>query len=73
MATREMGYSHVGTPLTFDASGQVHADMHFWNKFLESVKGDVKELLHGKVAPFNDHAISNYVRNSANNVNTNPF
>jgi triacylglycerol lipase len=71
--TREMGYSHVGTSLTFDADGAVHADMHFWNKFLERMKGDLNEFLHGKFALFNDHAIQNYVTNADRNRDKNPF
>ncbi len=71
--TREMGYSHVGTSLTFDASGNVHADMHFWNKFLESMKGDLNEFLHGKFAVFNDHAIKNYIANAQKNLAVDPF
>jgi len=71
--TREMGYSHVGTSLTFDAGGAVHADMHFWNKFLERMKGDLNEFLHGKFALFNDHAIQNYVANAEQNLPVDPF
>ncbi len=73
VATREMGYSHVGTSLIFDASGDVHADMHFWNKFLERMKGDLNEFLHGEVAPFNDHAIKNYISNAQKNLAVHPF
>ncbi|MBI1841744.1 MAG: lipase family protein [Verrucomicrobia bacterium] len=73
VATREMGYSHVGTSLTFDASGVVHADMHFWNKLLERLKGDLDEFLHGKVRPLNDHASENYVNNTEKNLQRNPF
>ena len=66
--TREMGYSHVGTTLTFDADGQAHADMHFWNKFLEQIKGGLEELLAGKIAPLNDHAVKNYVNRARKNL-----
>ena len=71
--TREMGYSHVGTSLVFDANGTVHADMHFWNKFLERMKGDLDEFLRGKLALFNDHAIQNYVTNAEKNLDRDPF
>jgi triacylglycerol lipase len=71
--TREMGYSHVGTSLTFDAGGHVHADLHFWNRFLERVKGDLNEFLKGKLAVFNDHAIQNYVTNAEKNLPVDPF
>jgi len=71
--TRQMGYSHVGTSLTFDAGGAVHADTHFWNKFLERFKGDVNAFLRGKLALFDDHAIANYVRNAENNLDQDPF
>ena len=71
--TREMGYRHVGTSLTFDADGAVHADMHFWNKLLERLRGDLNEFLQGKIAAFNDHAIQNYVANADKNLLRNPF
>jgi triacylglycerol lipase len=71
--TREMGYSHVGTSLIFDAKGHDHADMHFWNRFLERMKGDLDEFLHGKFAVFNDHAIHNYVTNTDRNLEKDPF
>jgi triacylglycerol lipase len=71
--TREMGYSHVGTSLTFDANGDVHADMHFWNKLLERFKGDLDEFMQGKVAPFNDHSIANYITNADKNLSRDPF
>ena len=71
--TRQMGYSHVGTSFTFDAGGAVHADTHFWNKFLERFKGDVNAFLRGKLALFDDHAIANYVRNAENNLDQDPF
>ena len=71
--TRGMGYSHVGTSLTFDANGGVHADMHFWNKFLERMKGNLNEFLHGKFAVFNDHAIQNYIANAEKNLPVDPF
>ena len=71
--TREMGYSHVGTSLTFDANGDIHANMHFWNKFLERMKGDLKEFLRGKFAIFNDHGITNYVANAQKNIGMDPF
>jgi triacylglycerol lipase len=71
--TREMGYSHVGTTLQFDASGQLQADMHFWNRFLETVKGDLKELIQGRVAPLEDHRINHYVRLAKTNLKRDPF
>ena len=56
-----------------DAGGAVHADVHFWNKFLERVKGDITEFLQGKLAVFNDHAITNYVANTEKNLQRDPF
>ncbi|HAM72840.1 MAG TPA: lipase [Verrucomicrobiales bacterium] len=71
--TREMGYSHVGQTLYFDAEGEVHADMHFWNRFLEVIKGDLEELLQGKLALFSDHAVDNYIDRALKNLSRDPF
>ncbi len=71
--TREMGYTHVGTSLLFDAKGDVHTDMHFWNKLLERLKGSLDEFLNGQVAPFNDHGIQHYIANAERNLQKNPF
>ena len=71
--SREMGYSHVGNSLIFDAQGEVQADMHFWNRFPERLKGDVNEFLKGKLALFNDHAIKHYVANADKNLARDPF
>ena len=70
---RVLGYSHIGTCLFFDAEGKVQSDTHWWNKFLEEVKGDLNGFLTGKVAAFDDHAIKNYVRNCKKNLRRNPF
>lgn len=71
--TREMGYSHVGTSLTFDAQGHLHADLHFWNRFLETLKGGLNEFLKGRFAVFNDHGVAHYVANARKNLAVDPF
>lgn len=73
LPTRSMGYSHVGTTLMFDAEGQVQADSHWWNSFLERVRGTLTEMLHGNIAAFADHASEHYVDNAQKNLAINPF
>lgn len=67
------GYRDVGTFVYFDHNGDVQADIHWWNQFLDTVKGDVTELLTGKVAPLDDHFIKNYVAMAEKNLGKNPF
>jgi triacylglycerol lipase len=71
--TREMGYSHIGNTLMFDAEGQIHSDMHFWNRLLENMKGDLHEFLQGRLAFFEDHRIEHYLTNAEKNADKNPF
>lgn len=55
------GYRHCGTLMFFDESGALQTDVHFWNRFVDILQGDVDALLDGKVAPLDCHFIANYV------------
>ncbi len=70
---REMGYRHIGTLVYFDADGKITSDVHRWNQFLDSVKGDVEGFLTGKVAVLDDHLIKNYISRCETNLGKNPF
>ncbi len=70
---RSFGYSHVGTFVFFDEEGAVQSDLHWWNKFLEEVEGDIEGFLTGKLAPLEDHKIENYVARLEKNLGKNPF
>ena len=67
------GYRDVGTFLFFDAAGKIKADVHWWNKFLNTVTGSIDDLLSGKVAPLDNHFIANYIRNATKNLGVDPF
>ncbi len=65
---REMEYSHVGTFLYYDAGGVLQTDLHWWNKFLETIKGEIEDFLKPGLAFIKDHFISNYVENARKNL-----
>jgi triacylglycerol lipase len=67
------GYRHVGTFLFFDDAGDIQSDVHWWNKFLNEVQGNIDDLLSGKIAALDDHFIANYIRNAQKNLGKNPF
>ena len=71
--TREMGYRHIGTLLYFDDKGNIQSDIHWWNQFVDSIKGDVEGFLTGKVAALDDHFINNYIARCDANLGKNPF
>ena len=60
---RVLGYRHVGRVLYFDSSGALHNDVHWWNQFLDRVKGHVDDL--GKIGTdgVKDHSMAKYLKN----------
>ncbi len=67
--TRSLGYRHVGQPLYIDVQGKIHTDIHWWNKFLDRVKGRIEDL--GKLGTdgIKDHSMEKYVKNLKRKVN----
>ncbi len=65
---RVMDYSHVGTFLYFDESGKLHNDINWWNRFVETVRGEVKDFLEPGPDFVKDHAIAAYVANTMKNI-----
>lgn len=63
--TREMCYSHVGSLRFFDSNGDLFDDVSWWQDFLESVKGNLKELIDLSLIPANieNHKMESYIQN----------
>lgn len=59
--TRIMSYSHVGALRFFDAKGDFHEDVSYWQEFLESVKGTFDEFLSILPDHIEDHLMKNYI------------
>lgn len=67
--TREMGFSHVGTFLYFDADGNLKVDPYFWLQFLDSLEGTADDLLKPGLDGINDHMIDQYLDHLAQPAN----
>jgi triacylglycerol lipase len=61
--TRELGYSHVGSLRFFDSDGRLHDDISWWNEFLESIKGSLKQQLDLIPSNVENHKMEKYIRN----------
>jgi len=61
---RSSGYSHVGSFRYFDKNGNQDDQMDWWDKVVDRMKGNIKEILNSKpgLDGIKDHAIINYVR-----------
>ena len=73
--TREMGYSHAGNILYFDAEGNLSKDLHSWFKFQDELNGKfevLKSWITGNL--FGDHSMENsYLPLLQKHNNHNPF
>lgn len=60
---RVLGYRHVGQVLYIDSSGILHDDVHWWNQFLDRIKGHIADL--GKLGTdgVKDHGMAKYLKN----------
>jgi len=70
---RQFDYSHVGTFLYYDTTGALQSDLHWWNRFLETVKGEIGDFLKPGFDFIKDHFISNYVENARKNLTAKPL
>ncbi|MGD9851916.1 MAG: Mbeg1-like protein [Nitrospirales bacterium] len=59
---RELGYRHVGNVLVFDTFGKLQTDLHFWNHFLDRVKGRIEDLGKPGTDGVKDHHMANYLK-----------
>ncbi len=69
---RELGYSHVGTFLYFDADGKLHSDISWWYRLLDSIKGNIEDFLKPGTDGIRDHAMNNYLDNLEKNLGVQP-
>ncbi len=67
--TRELGFRHVGQVFYIDSSGILHDDIHWWNQFVDRVKGHIDDLGKIGTAGLKDHSMAKYVRNLAKKEN----
>lgn len=63
--SRELGYRDVGSIRFFDADGELHDDVSFWQAFVEGVRGTLQQHLDLIPANIEYHAIAGYVGNIA--------
>ncbi len=66
--TRKMDYSHIGTFLYYTEKGDLHNDMSWWNRFVETVKGELEDFLDPGPDFVKDHDIGAYVKNADKNL-----
>ncbi len=67
--TRRLGYSHLGTFLYFDTAGSLQNDISWWNRFVETVKGEMEDFLKPGADFVKDHSIDIYAANCAKQAN----
>lgn len=58
---RVMGYSHVGTYIYIDEDKKLSSDPGSWYRFLDGVRGVVKDIGEKGLDSVTDHKIGNYV------------
>lgn len=59
---RELGYRHVGKVLVFDRIGKLQTDLHFWNQFVDRVKGRIEDLGKPGTDGIKDHNMADYLK-----------
>ena len=61
VAPRALGYAHAGEVRYIDTDGQIQADIGFWDRFLERVKGRMEDFLRPGTDGLKDHSMRRYV------------
>ncbi|MEN8216132.1 MAG: lipase family protein [Pseudomonadota bacterium] len=59
---RQIGYRHVGTLKYFKENGDLTSDISSWERFLDSMRGRIEDILEWGTDGIKDHKIDNYVR-----------
>ena len=59
---RITGYSHVGTFIYITSKGQLDADIGWWHRFLDTVKGAVEDLGNTGIDAVKDHRMDKYLK-----------
>jgi triacylglycerol lipase len=70
VAPRVLGYTHTGEVRYIDVDGQIHADISFWDRFLERVKGRMEDFLRPGTDGLKDHSMRHYVEHLESAVKT---
>ncbi|MDQ5910196.1 MAG: lipase family protein [Pseudomonadota bacterium] len=60
---RELGYGHVGLLRFFDADGNLFDDISWWQEFLESIKGTLRQHLDLIPSNIEYHSMECYIKN----------
>ncbi len=58
---RKFDYRHVGSLRYFDVDGMLHADIIWWNRFLDRVKGRLEDFAQLHTDGIKDHAMDKYL------------
>lgn len=58
---RELLYSHVGSLQFIDSDLKIHDDISFWQKFIERIKGTLKQHLDAIPSFAEHHFMKNYI------------
>jgi len=58
---REFGYRHTGELRYIDTEGAIQNDIHFWQLFLDRVKGRIEDFLKPGTDGVKDHSMRLYV------------
>jgi triacylglycerol lipase len=66
--TRELDFSHVGSLRFFDSDGILHDDISWWQEFLETIKGTMKQQIDLLPSHIENHKIELYFRNLQNRM-----
>jgi triacylglycerol lipase len=61
--TREIGYSHVGSLRFFDSNGDIYDDVSWWQDFLETIKGTLKQHIDLLPSNIENHKMELYIKN----------
>jgi triacylglycerol lipase len=69
---RLMKYSHVGTFVFFDRDGNIHSDMSWWYRLLDTFTGRIEDFLKPGTDGIKDHDMAKYVANLEKNIDIYP-
>ena len=61
--TRELFFSHVGSLRFFDSNGDIFDDVSWWQEFLETIKGTLKQHIDLIPANIGNHKMERYIQN----------
>lgn len=66
-------YEHAGTFLYFDTKGNLHTDLDPWQRWIDSLRGNIQAFRKFSLDYISDHSMNNYLRLLQKNRQHNPF